>query len=580
MFKHISGKQKGSARCRPYIPSLMPEERKIRNYIYPKSITDTIEKFHRDHNATSPNVKDDVKLKIGNRQYLKSRVIYRFETWAELWNTFQKFQAVIASIIANPEKPEDVPSIFRTSAPWELRKGTDTGCLCTTCENLEQIRRGQMTAVFLIKKHIEHQEEVIHEEEISHDYRFAKQIGLSKEKSILSVLSASSKFDMICRCLCPTQSNKSGLAYLEDIKKACLDQDCEHCGFSKYWSKGIRREIVDTEFGQNALISDNADEVWSETVQWRHYVSRPRPAICNFASQEIGDDDEYNSREGSTLRDLVLETKEGTLIDFLDDMEVALNKNIHNRVLLTNEYRAKQQFAQIRRPGMFSRDIDFSENGSLKNARELQSEHWTSIQYSLMVSVLSCIDAKEWDMVDGDLALGSEVTVYGEKSFENFEKNSFWGKVKFFHGDGKYEVVTAEGTIRTCTRNEMRKRVLRSLAVGGVSNDKLHDRHHQQHFTKRELKWFEEYLKINRPEDIGVGKVENPRISHLAQHMDNASQHFKSTGAIEFMTHLFEETVGQNSENCFIISFGCPGHGKGAWVRHIFSIVNNQTHFI
>ena len=35
-------------------------------------------------------------------------------------------------------------------------------------------------------------------------------------------------------------------------------------------------------------------------------------------------------------------------------------------------------------------------------------------------------------MVDGDLALGSEVTVYGEKSFENFEKNSCWGKVKFF----------------------------------------------------------------------------------------------------------------------------------------------------
>ena len=154
---------------------------------------------------------------------------------------------------------------------------------------------------------------------------------------------------MICRCLCPTQSDTSGLAYLEDIKNACLDQDCEHCGFSKYWSKGIRREIVNTEFEQNALISDNVDEVWSETVQWRHYVSRPRPAICNFASQEIGDDDEYNSREGSTLRDLVLETKEGALIDFLDDTEVALNKNINHRVLLTNKYRAKQQFAQIRR---------------------------------------------------------------------------------------------------------------------------------------------------------------------------------------------------------------------------------------
>ena len=114
-----------------------------------------------------------------------------------------------------------------------------------------------------------------------------------------------------------------------------------------------------------------------------------------------------------------METKEGTLVDFLDEVEVALNKSLHNRILLTNEYRAKQQLSQIRRPGMFSRDIDFSENGSLKNARELQSEHWTSVQYSLMVSVLSWIDAKEWDMEDENLDSGAEVTVNGEESFEN-----------------------------------------------------------------------------------------------------------------------------------------------------------------
>ena len=169
-----------------------------------------------------------------------------------------------------------------------------------------------------------------------------------------------------------------------------------------------------------------------------------------------------------------------------------MNKNIHHRVLLTNEYRAKQQLAQIRRPGMFSRDIDFSENGSLKNARELQSEHWTSVQYSLMVSVLSWIDAKEWDMEEGKLDPGTEVTVNGEISFEQFNIDSFWGKVKCFHIDRKYEVVTADGTHIICARNILRKRVLKSLAVGGVSNDKLHDRRHQQHFTKIELKWLEE----------------------------------------------------------------------------------------
>ena len=74
--------------------------------------------------------------------------------------------------------------------------------------------------------------------------------------------------------------------------------------------------------------------------------------------------------------------------------------------------------------------------------------------------------------------------------------------------------------------------------------------------------------------------MQDPRISHLAQHMDNASQHFKLTGAIEFLTHLFEETSGLNSENYFIVSFGCPGHGKEAWVRYVYLMLNNQTHFI
>ena len=60
-------------------------------------------------------------------------------------------------------------------------------------------------------------------------------------------------------------------------------------------------------------------------------------------------------------------------------MEVALNKNVLHRVILTNEYRAKQKLSQIRRPGIFSRNINFSKNGSLKNACKLQSENLTSI---------------------------------------------------------------------------------------------------------------------------------------------------------------------------------------------------------
>lgn len=107
---------------------------------------------------------------------------------------------------------------------------------------------------------------------------------------------------------------------------------------------------MSTGYGEEILISNDPDGVWSETAQWKHYISSPPPVIYKFSSQEVGDNDEYNSRQGSTLRGLVLETKEGTLVDFLDEFDVALNKNIHHRVLLTNECRAKQQLAQIKRP--------------------------------------------------------------------------------------------------------------------------------------------------------------------------------------------------------------------------------------
>ena len=42
----------------------MPQERKERNDVYSKGITNGIERFHRTLNATSPNLKDTVKLKI------------------------------------------------------------------------------------------------------------------------------------------------------------------------------------------------------------------------------------------------------------------------------------------------------------------------------------------------------------------------------------------------------------------------------------------------------------------------------------------------------------------------------------
>ena len=82
------------------------------------------------------------------------------------------------------------------------------------------------------------------------------------------------------------------------------------------------------------------------------------------------------------------------------------------------------------------------------------------------------------------------------------------------------------------------------------------------------MKWFEEFLKRERTDDIGVGKVENKRIYQLAQHLDNASLHFKSIEAIEILTHLFEETTGKNPKIALLHHLD-----SGTWKR-----VMGKTH--
>ena len=60
-----------------------------------------------------------------------------------------------------------------------------------------------------------------------------------------------------------------------------------------------------------------------------------------------------------------------TLVDYLDEVEESVKNNARHRVLLRYEYQASKDFQQNRRPGDFEQNLDFSENGSLKNASQV-----------------------------------------------------------------------------------------------------------------------------------------------------------------------------------------------------------------
>ena len=87
----------------------------------------------------------------------------------------------------------------------------------------------------------------------------------------------------------------------------------------------------------------------------------------------------------------------------------------------------------------------------------------------------------------------------------------------------------------------------------------VHDRLATQHYTDQELLELEEYMKTHFPEDIP-----NSYISILHQHSDNAGQHFKNTGHINYFTGLVKNRGG-GAKTAYVYSFGAPSHGKGPY---------------
>ena len=122
---------------------------------------------------------------------------------------------------------------------------------------------------------------------------------------------------------------------------------------------------------------DGVDPSWKKKLIWRYYAYKENHTVGTVASQATTNsgDDAYESREAASSRNLVLLSKEGTLVDFLDNFEERIKIHIPHRVLVAQEERAKQQLDQNLRPHFIIHDHDYSENGGIENVRKLHAEH-------------------------------------------------------------------------------------------------------------------------------------------------------------------------------------------------------------
>ena len=568
-----------SAQMRRLEPSLDTYDRKQRFDTTPETHKKTIEDFFRNNVPQSPNRRDIIKIRhpVWPTQYKEARALHRYESFRELWLKFKKDYPDLYELYKYEKMPNTAPRIFRENAPFEMIKAPDQSCLCVNCEDMANLLRGSTAACNAI--------DAVLEKVKDRDDDAGLLNEVSHLKSIKNIISQPSKSDSMIACM--EQCLPTGK--LEDAAHACLyGDDCDKCGFRRFWSNGLRQSLVD---GDDELMPEanmHCEEWTTATIDWRYFTHSISPTVAAHA-QEVArqaanarstssdnvdaDDDEYlPSQDNKPTRNLVLATKRGTLVDSLDEFEEKSMKHTIHRNIVAQEYNAKTNYEQNWRPLIVTRSIDFAENGTIKDKHQAQSQYWVSIQYTLFISIISWLSVDAWNTEAGILSVGDEVTVYGEKAGEKVNMTSFWGKISKVIDQtlGTYQLTDKNGNDHIVNRTDLRHRKKINIVSAHVTPDKKHDRHAMQHFTNNELKNLEELMNREYPSDIPGGKI-----NRFHTHSDNAGQHFKSTGSMQYFTTLPEDREG----TAFVYSFGAPNHGK-CWNDGIGGMMKNYINSI
>ena len=128
---------------------------------------------------------------------------------------------------------------------------------------------------------------------------------------------------------------------------------------------------------------------------------------------------------------------QGTLLDLLDEFEIrVMRKWPFHRHTLTNQKQADTQRRQNVWPGWLELNSDWSENGTILSAREIQSEYWKLKQFFLFMCIASFLQTNTWLDAEGALPEGAEVTVLPEGSSDVApHKDAFIATIAVGHVD-------------------------------------------------------------------------------------------------------------------------------------------------
>jgi hypothetical protein len=234
-----------------------------------------------------------------------------------------------------------------------------------------------------------------------------------------------------------------------------------------------------------------------------------------------------------------------------------------HRALITSTKKAALQLHRHAWPGMLLSYYDWSENGVIATARQIQSEYWSLNYYSLFIQLTCYLISAVWLDRTSLLYAGAEVTVKADDAFGELQhaKGSYYAKIAPSSAsteegeDVLYTVAVyghhliLDGTIMGgISRKRLRHRKWHTTATVAVTDEMRHDSITAGHLLQRQF-------------DHWVQLLPREKFWAWGGHSDNAT-HFNSGAMMNFCSRKMDDF--QFLKMCWI-EFGCPGHGKGPW---------------
>ena len=390
--------------------------------------------------------------------------------------------------------------------PWELKAAYRETCLCASCENLKLYMEGLHVLAKevlgplvqcdeceqdlppmpqLVPAHDgrpgepEPDEGEGEEEPTSTDERTAPKPVDPKLKALVDLCATPLKSVLINTLVCGGN--------ILTAKAACIAGDCGDCGMQRFWSgpQGYRRQVVEYSGPNKGALKADAPLPWRHELRWERLkkgASKEKPADGSKEADASG-------------KEPLRETVRGNAIQLLDEFEERMSKKAvgHRRVQLDTAAaaRACRQNAWL---GMLLSDYDWAENGVLELARQIQSEYWGLVAYSLFISITSYLIPSFWKDRRSELPRKAEVTVEPEGlsvvDAEVPAAGSFYATIDAGSTAAGYSVVDANGVPvpGLVARERLRHRRWDTTAFVGFTNEKRHDGASSQHMINWQLK--------------------------------------------------------------------------------------------